>query len=54
MPEGKRPPGTRLRNVRVPDEEWDAAMEIARRRGETLSDVIRQALTRYVARHREK
>lgn len=45
------PRGTTLRNVRVTAELWDAAKAIAAERGETLSDVIRTALERYVKRH---
>lgn len=44
------PDGTPLRNVRVADDLWQAAMTKAAERGETLSDVIRGALERYVAR----
>ena len=43
-------PRTPLRNVRVSDELWQAAQAKAEERGETVSDVIRQALERYVAR----
>lgn len=51
----KRPPGTRLRNVRVDDDLWNEAKAIAHARGETLSaDVVRPALERYVKKHREK
>lgn len=42
------PDGTPLRNVRVPDDLWQAAMAKAAERGETLSDVLRRALERYV------
>jgi predicted HicB family RNase H-like nuclease len=45
------PPGTKLRNVRVADSLWLRAMEVAARRDESLSDVIRAALERYVKRH---
>lgn len=45
------PRGTTLRNVRVADPLWSAALSIARARGESLSDVIRAALERYVKRH---
>jgi hypothetical protein len=38
------------RSVRVPDDLWRAAQEKAARRGETLTDVIRRALERYVRR----
>lgn len=44
--------GERLRNVRIADGLWADALAISRARGETLSGVIRAALTRYVARHR--
>lgn len=43
-------PKTTLRNVRVDDELWTAAQEAAASRGESLSDVLRAALRRYVAR----
>ena len=43
--------GGRTRTVRVPDELWNAAMAIAQARGETLSDIIRDALERYVKRN---
>lgn len=42
---------TPLRNVRVPDDLWHAALATTQRRGETVTDVITRALTRYVARH---
>lgn len=45
------PPGTRLRNLRVADDLWHAAKAIAASRGESLSDVIRTALERYVKRY---
>jgi predicted DNA binding CopG/RHH family protein len=38
------------RAVRVPDPLWDAAKARAAERGETVSDLIRRALQRYVAR----
>jgi hypothetical protein len=41
---------TPRRSIRIPDSEWDAAKAIADDNGETLSDVIRAALRRYVAR----
>lgn len=40
--------GTQQRTVRMPDELWQAALALAKRRGETVSDVIRAALERYV------
>ncbi len=42
------PDGTPLRNVRVADDLWQAAMSKALDRGETLSEVIRRALEKYV------
>ena len=42
------PEGTPLRNVRVADDLWQAAMAKAAERGETLSDVLRRALEKYV------
>jgi hypothetical protein len=45
------PPGTKLRNVRVADDLWQHALVVARARDESLSDVIRAALERYVKRH---
>ena len=45
------PPGTKLRNLRVEDDLWRSAREIAVRRGENLSDVMRAALAEYVAAH---
>lgn len=36
------------RSVRVPDELWQAAKERAAERGETVTDAILRALTRYV------
>ena len=35
------------RSVRVPDDEWEAAKVRADERGETLTDVLRQALREY-------
>lgn len=40
---------TPLRNVRVPDARWDAAMARAKRRGTTLTYVINAALEAYAA-----
>lgn len=41
--------GTTLRNFRVADDLWNTARAVAERRGETLSDVLREALETYVA-----
>jgi len=46
-------PKTPMRAIRVSDELWKAAQEVARERGETLSDVIRDGLTQYVKRYRK-
>lgn len=54
MPE--RPPGsrraTRLRTTQIDDELWADATAIAKIRGESMSAVMREAVKRYVARHR--
>jgi hypothetical protein len=42
--------GTTRRSVRVPDDLWNAAVARAAERGETVSDVVRHALERYVKR----
>jgi predicted HicB family RNase H-like nuclease len=41
-------PGNEARAVRVETELWDAAKAKAAEKGETVSDVIRRALERYV------
>jgi hypothetical protein len=41
-------PKTTARGVRVSDELWQAAKERAAERGETVTDAIVRALTRYV------
>lgn len=43
--------GTTLRNVRVADGLWQRVRTVAESRGESVSDVIRAALERYVKRH---
>jgi predicted transcriptional regulator len=47
-------PATPGRNVRVPDELWEAAQEIACDRDETVTDVILRALRRYVRLYGEE
>lgn len=42
---------TPLRSVRIPDEIWKPAKEIAASRGETLSEVIRKALAEYITKN---
>jgi antitoxin component of RelBE/YafQ-DinJ toxin-antitoxin module len=44
-----KPTHTPARAVRVEDGLWQAAQQQAAERGETVSDVIRRALQRYVA-----
>jgi predicted HicB family RNase H-like nuclease len=46
-------PHTPHRTIRITDELWTAAQERAAERGESVTDVIRRALERYVkpARH---
>jgi metal-responsive CopG/Arc/MetJ family transcriptional regulator len=39
---------TPLRSVRVPEDLWQAATVVANRNGETISDVVREALREYV------
>lgn len=41
-------PKTPNHSVRVDDELWQAALRKAHERGETLTDVIRDALRRYL------
>lgn len=41
--------GTRHRGFRMPDRLYEAALAKAKRRGETVTDVVRAALERYVA-----
>jgi negative regulator of replication initiation len=43
-------PKTPLRSIRVEEALWTAAMSKAQERGETVSEVLRRALERYVAR----
>lgn len=40
--------GTTRRSVRISDEIWLAALTKARRRRETISDVLRRALVTYI------
>lgn len=43
-------PKTPLRSVRIADELWHAAQQKAEAEGRTVSDVVREALEKYVAR----
>lgn len=46
-------PKTPNRAFRIPEALYREAQQIAAERGETLSDVVRDALKRYVQRHRK-
>ena len=46
----RRDTHTPPRTIRIPDDEWQAAKAAAERRGETVTDVVRAALRRYVMR----
>ena len=39
------------RAIRIPDELWAEAKRVTAERGETVSEVVRAALERYVKRH---
>jgi hypothetical protein len=43
-------PGTPRRSIRIADALWEATVAKAEQRGETVADVIRKALERYVRR----
>lgn len=43
--------GTVIRSVRVADDLWKDAQRVAKSRGESVTEVIVQALTRYVKRY---
>lgn len=42
------PPGTTLRNVRIPDQLWDAALARAQDEDTSVSEVIRELLQEWV------
>lgn len=46
-------PKTPNRVFRIPDELYRAAQDVAAERGESLSEVVRAALERYVKRNRK-
>lgn len=50
VPQAAKQYGDPIRSIRVDDELWDAAMTKAAGQGRTISDVVRAALRRYVAR----
>ena len=39
------------RAIRIPDDLWAAALEKAAANGDTVSEIVRKALARYVKRH---
>ena len=41
---------TTPRAIRIPDDLWEAALAKAEANGDTVSDVVRRALERYVKR----
>lgn len=45
-------PKTPLKSFRIPQELYQDAQRIAAERGESVSDVVRAALERYVKRHK--
>jgi hypothetical protein len=51
MPNQRKTP---THNIVVRADLWDRALAVAHRRGETLSQVIRAALVRYVKRHEKE
>lgn len=48
VPDVPNQPKTPQRTIRVPDDLWQAAKEKAKRRGETVTEVLVAALKRYV------
>ena len=44
-------PRTPHRTIRVEDELWDAAVAVAKERGESVSEILRAALKRYVKKN---
>ena len=41
---------TTARAIRIPDDLWEAALAKAGERGDTVSEIVRKALERYVKR----
>lgn len=40
-----------LKNIRVPQDTWNLALAVTKRRGETVSGILVDALERYLKRH---
>lgn len=53
LPRGVKPPMV-MRSIRVPLRLWNDVKALADEREESISDVVREALGRYVKRHRGK
>jgi predicted transcriptional regulator len=51
MRDTEQVPETKLRSLRVDTALWEAAQAIAKRERKSLSDVMRQALIRFVRDH---
>jgi hypothetical protein len=45
--------GDRRRTIRISDELWQAALATAAERKESVPDVVRRALARYVRQHQK-
>lgn len=50
LPRVPNQPRTPLRSFRIPDELYEAAQRKAEEKGESVSDVVRRSLERYVKR----
>lgn len=50
---GVRAKGTPNRTIRISDEIWDAASELAERLDESVAEVVRESLVGYVELHNE-
>jgi len=44
------PRGTTLRNIRIPDDLWDAVLRKASEEGRNASEVVREYLEKWVTR----
>lgn len=47
-------PKTPVRAMRIPDDEWQAALAATEARGETVTAVVRDALRKYVRKHQKE
>lgn len=53
LPPVTKPPMV-MRSIRVPEKLWEAAKNIADEHDENISDVVREALERYIKRQGRK